>query len=122
MIQNDINYAQTASLFWNMDDSVMLNYIRQAHVKNSGINSGACLEFLSTSKIIFAFSQTKVRSLCKNNFLSIKNLSIVKILSPLHGDLMPFYEVEVIGKSNPVYQVKQPKQFDRRWLDMPNRK
>ncbi|MBI2631647.1 HEPN domain-containing protein [Candidatus Pacearchaeota archaeon] len=42
------------------------------NVKNSGLKSGACSEFLNTSKIIFNFSQSQVWSLRKNNFLSIK--------------------------------------------------
>lgn len=83
MTQREIEYAKIIEFFWNMDDTEMLRYISQAH---------------------------------------IKNLGIVKILSGLPGVLMPYYEVEVIGESNPVYQVRQPKQSDRRWLDMANRK
>ncbi|MBI2631659.1 hypothetical protein HYW75_01515 [Candidatus Pacearchaeota archaeon] len=46
---------KTLELFYNSKlELVAPGFI----VKNSGINSGACLEFLSTSKIIFAFSQT----------------------------------------------------------------
>ena len=43
------------------------------YVKNSQTKVRSVFEFLSTSRIIFTCSQTKIRSLHKNNSLSIKS-------------------------------------------------
>ncbi len=68
---DEVGKKSSVQIVSNYQKSELLGKQVLGIVKNSGINSGACSEFLSTSKIKFAYSQTKVRSLRKLNFLSV---------------------------------------------------
>ena len=66
---------------------IAINIVNTKCVKNSKINSGACSEFLSTSKIKFAYPRIEVGGLRKFNFLSFNvfemSLSLIGLLASI---------------------------------------
>lgn len=119
MKQTDKDYARIIEVFWN--------------VKNPRTKVRGVFGFLSTSRIMFAFSRTRVGSLRKHNSLSmkdseiiryvkkkhiVKDFGMVRVLVPLAPELSPYDLVEVVGNYMPIYHVKQPKHLDGRWLDL----
>ena len=78
-------------------------------------------DYARTIEVFWNMKDSEIMGYIKKEHV-VKDFGMVRVLVPLATELSPYDLVEVVGNYKPIYHVKQPKQIDRRWLDLAMRR